>query len=119
MKILKVPYAEKDQAKALGARWNQDRKSWYVPDGQPTAPFAQWLVAGGEDDGKPGASNSAGKARVDSYAGAPVVGAHYIELEHVCNPFVVCEQCAPLLVKSGWMTAHGHTASLIQAIRAA
>ena len=39
MKILKVPYAEKDQAKALGARWNNERKSWYVPDGQDAAPF--------------------------------------------------------------------------------
>ena len=27
---LKVPYAEKDQAKKLGARWDAGRKLWYV-----------------------------------------------------------------------------------------
>lgn len=29
--LLNVPYAEKDQAKALGAWWNNDLKKWYVP----------------------------------------------------------------------------------------
>jgi ribonuclease HI len=29
---LNVPYAQKDRAKALGARWNPGEKSWYVPD---------------------------------------------------------------------------------------
>lgn len=28
---LKVPFNEKDQAKALGARWNAESKDWYVP----------------------------------------------------------------------------------------
>ena len=29
---LNVPYAQKDRAKALGARWNPGEKSWYVPE---------------------------------------------------------------------------------------
>ena len=29
--LLKVPFNEKDQAKALGARWNVEVKQWYVP----------------------------------------------------------------------------------------
>lgn len=29
---LAVPYSQKDQAKALGARWNPGEKSWYVPE---------------------------------------------------------------------------------------
>jgi hypothetical protein len=40
---LHVPYAEKDQAKALGARWDAPARSWYVPAGRDLAPFARWL----------------------------------------------------------------------------
>lgn len=36
---LKVSFADKDKAKALGARWDADRRTWYVPPGVPTAPF--------------------------------------------------------------------------------
>ncbi len=28
---LRVPYEEKEEAKQLGARWDPDRKQWYVP----------------------------------------------------------------------------------------
>jgi hypothetical protein len=40
---LHVPYAEKDQAKALGARWDPSARSWYVPAGRDLAPFTRWL----------------------------------------------------------------------------
>jgi hypothetical protein len=40
---LHVPYAEKDQAKALGARWDARARSWYVPAGRDLPPFARWL----------------------------------------------------------------------------
>lgn len=39
---LNVPYAQKDAAKALGARWDPANKKWYVPAGKDIAPFAQW-----------------------------------------------------------------------------
>ncbi|BCL76257.1 hypothetical protein JHS3_19930 [Jeongeupia sp. HS-3] len=42
---LAVPFAEKDAAKALGARWDAERKKWYVPHGVDIAPFKQWLAA--------------------------------------------------------------------------
>lgn len=35
---LKVPFAEKDEAKSLGARWDPQAKVWYVPEGNETAP---------------------------------------------------------------------------------
>lgn len=41
---LKVPFNEKDQAKALGARWNAEAKQWYVPQGIDAAPFAKWFT---------------------------------------------------------------------------
>lgn len=106
MMILKVPYAEKDKAKALGARWNAERKAWYVPDGTEATPFERWLAPddGGREPVQGAAKES--KAKVDSYVGKPTIGEHYIELEHDCNPFTECVQCRPALVASGWMAAH-------------
>jgi len=40
---LKVPFAEKDDAKRLGARWDTDRKVWYVPDGVNSVVFGRWI----------------------------------------------------------------------------
>lgn len=40
---LNVPFAQKDLAKELGARWDFVKKVWYVPDGMNPAPFASWL----------------------------------------------------------------------------
>lgn len=40
--FLNVPFAEKDAAKSLGARWDATSKKWYVPQGLDMAPFARW-----------------------------------------------------------------------------
>lgn len=40
--LLAVPFAEKDAAKKLGARWNAERKSWYVPPGTDVTLFKRW-----------------------------------------------------------------------------
>lgn len=42
---LKVPFNEKDQAKALGARWNAEIKQWYVPQGVDSTPFEKWITS--------------------------------------------------------------------------
>lgn len=42
---LSVPFAEKDEAKALGARWDPVRKCWYVQD-KDLAPFERWVRGG-------------------------------------------------------------------------
>ncbi|MAO55941.1 MAG: hypothetical protein CMM61_09595 [Rhodospirillaceae bacterium] len=39
-----VPFEEKDEAKALGARWDRKEKSWYVPAGIDATAFAKWDV---------------------------------------------------------------------------
>ncbi|MDD2740656.1 MAG: exodeoxyribonuclease VII large subunit [Rhodocyclaceae bacterium] len=41
--FLDVQFKDKDQAKALGARWDGTAKKWYVPDGKELAPFNAWL----------------------------------------------------------------------------
>ena len=40
--LLEVPFAEKDVAKQLGARWNPALRKWYIPEGLDPAPFATW-----------------------------------------------------------------------------
>lgn len=40
---LNVPFADKDQAKALGAQWHADQKLWVVPAGRDLTPFSSWL----------------------------------------------------------------------------
>jgi len=108
MTFLNVPYAEKDEARALGARWNPGRKRWYVPDGVALEAFGKWMPKEGADAGgaagsKPGAKSGGG--RVDAYAAKQVTGAGYVELAHDCNPFEVCAECALPLAQSGWTAA--------------
>lgn len=40
---LNVPYNEKDEAKELGAKWDRDKKQWYIPQVDCT-PFAKWWL---------------------------------------------------------------------------
>ena len=40
---LDVPFSHKEEAKALGAKWDRTKKIWYVPSGVNPEPFAEWL----------------------------------------------------------------------------
>lgn len=40
-----VPFKEKNDAKALGAKWDRQEQSWYVPSGVDVGPFAKWAKA--------------------------------------------------------------------------
>jgi hypothetical protein len=40
---LNVPFEHKDQAKALGARFDMSAKRWYCPDGIDLMLFKRWL----------------------------------------------------------------------------
>jgi hypothetical protein len=42
---LNVPFEEKDEAKAKGARWNRETKKWFIPKGWAIAPFIRWMKA--------------------------------------------------------------------------
>jgi hypothetical protein len=41
---LNVPFAQKDEAKALGAKWDAVKKKWYVPTDKDMMLFRQWHV---------------------------------------------------------------------------
>ena len=57
---LKVPFPEKDDAKALGARWDPDRRIWFVPPGVDPSRFARGSPGPAHLSSEPSAS-----ARVD------------------------------------------------------
>lgn len=40
---LKVPFAEKDQAKALGAKWDGHFKAWYIEADMDMLKFRRWI----------------------------------------------------------------------------
>ena len=40
---LVTPFAEKDAAKALGARWDAAKKLWYIVDVADLTPFLRWI----------------------------------------------------------------------------
>lgn len=40
---LNVPFAQKDSAKALGAKFDFNNKVWYVPAGLDSSPFERWM----------------------------------------------------------------------------
>ena len=40
---LATPFAEKDAAKALGAKWDSVKKNWYVVDAIDLTPFLRWI----------------------------------------------------------------------------
>ena len=124
MVFLTVPYAEKDAAKALGARWNPARRRWYVADGVATEPFSKWIDAASASAStsasasasaggaaRPGAK--AGSGRVDSYQGKTVVGVNYVALDHDCNPFEECQSCRQTLEGTPWWQARTSLTALV------
>jgi len=62
---LNVPFAEKDAAKALGARWDAANKKWYVSSDKDITLFAQWQPQSGTLE-SPAAKTSVPKSRTAS-----------------------------------------------------
>lgn len=42
--MLAVPFREKEQAKSLGAKWDRQAQSWFVPPGVDPSPFQKWAA---------------------------------------------------------------------------
>ena len=74
---LNVPYAQKDAAKALGARWDAPAKRWYVPADKDVTLFAQWqpesasLISFSPATAKPKTRTSAAKNNSSANNGSP------------------------------------------------
>jgi hypothetical protein len=62
---LTVPYAEKDAAKALGAKWDAAQKKWYAPESADLNDFSKWQTEASSHSAKtkkPKKTASANKA---------------------------------------------------------
>ena len=42
---LQTAFKDRESVKGLGARWDPQRKQWYVPEGRDLVPFTTWLPA--------------------------------------------------------------------------
>lgn len=42
LRLIKVPFTEKEEAKSLGARWDAEIKNWYIPQGVDPKKFEKW-----------------------------------------------------------------------------
>lgn len=98
---LKVPFAEKDAAKQLGARWDAANKLWYVVDKPDMAPFAKWnptprdASAAASAPAVPGKSARPAAKSATPSEGIRIVGSQYAPQRRVCEclPWEVCDSC--------------------------
>ena len=96
---LQVPFAEKDQAKALGARWDATKRLWYVQNVSDLAPFARWLPQGA--DGSTASARTAVGRKTEA-ASVVKTGARYFKLDCDCLPWMGCPLCQATLEARGW-----------------
>lgn len=100
---LKVPFAEKDEAKKLGARWDPARKLWYIDDKADVAAFHKWAPT--PHEAPTGAAPDAKHTRTTASAtsGMIQVGSRYIERPRVCEclPWEDCATCRAQANRAG------------------
>lgn len=108
---LVVPFAEKDRAKKLGARWDAARKVWYVEGIENLSAFAEWMP---DQTKKPTVGTATlppvvgtVQARQPNQHGATksagvMTGAKVVAIACDCLPWVGCEKCQPALAAMGW-----------------
>lgn len=100
---LKVPFAEKDAAKKLGARWDAANKLWYVEGKPDMAPFAKWSPTQ-RDASAPSAPTTSGRPAAKAKTqteGLLIVGSRYVEQPRVCDclPWEQCDKCRAVTLK--------------------
>ena len=83
---LKVPFAEKDTAKALGARWDAAKRIWYVKDVSDLTPFSRWISVSNVDQGGATRGTTPKATTTGNVAVGQTVGA-------VTGPAVVAPHC--------------------------
>lgn len=85
---LTVPFAEKDAARTLGARWDAARKVWYVENVENLESFLRWI---------PGAAKQAA-----SVPAVTVRGARFFRTGCKCLPWAPCSSCVDKVASAGW-----------------
>jgi hypothetical protein len=117
---LKVPYAEKDEARKRGARWDAARKTWYVENVENIAQFMRWthaylnrpanaiLGVTPKADSKPNAMRShpvavkKNQPAVRMNESRMFAGAKYFNTRCACLPWAACDSCLTKVAAAGW-----------------
>jgi hypothetical protein len=103
---LLVPFAEKDAAKKLGARWDAARKVWYVEGVENLSAFSKWLPGQQATPvataGKSPVRSATPKPRASAPTGEVKAGPHYFLLPCDCLPWEGCGKCRPVVAAAGW-----------------
>lgn len=63
---INVPYREKDEAKSLGARWDRQKQSWYVPPGVDNDLFSKWTQQASQSAAAPSPSSETAQGQAQS-----------------------------------------------------
>ena len=92
---LKVPFAEKDDAKKLGARWDAGRKLWYIDGHLDATLFSRWQPTPHDGSAVDSHVPQRSASRPVTPAGKVHVGSRFVELPRVCDclPWDDCEKC--------------------------
>lgn len=77
---LTTPFAEKDQVKALGARWDSQKKVWYIKDVEDLTPFERWIPDTAAAS-KPSTQSGAASKPVDTSPPPPHCGCDVLPWE--------------------------------------
>ena len=90
---LRVPFADKDEVKNLGAQWDSTKRTWYIENHSPLSDFAKWLPSPLSSNQSNSFRNEARRKTGDtSYAN---VGNTYSPRPNACDCTLMweCEQC--------------------------
>ena len=94
---LVTPFAEKDAVKALGARWDAAKKTWYITDVADLAPFARWIpdLAAATENAVAGATRPAALAQKASTQPSkkPITTQPTVEVPHCGCDVLPWEDC--------------------------
>ena len=102
---LKVPFAEKDEAKRLGARWDPANKVWYVKDVADLSAFARWSPTSANVQHGTTPKPAATSAKPATASAMVKVGSHFFELACDCLPWEGCAKCQQAVEAKGWRAA--------------
>ena len=86
---LNVPFTQKDEAKAIGARWDAVEKKWFVPSDKDSTLFVRWKTdSGAVGSPRPKASSS----KIDSSSKKTAAG---VKTHTAAKDFVAYNGDAP------------------------
>lgn len=101
---LNCPFAEKDAAKSLGARWDVARRTWYIENMEDLTPFMRWITT--KVDAKPTITLRDYLAR------------HYKDTAPALTHSAANAFGVPYPLPKGWVKTYGHKTILVTAMEA-